>query len=346
MANDKNTPFAQIVSILMKKKFVILLLCALMLIFAGGVYALQSMRYETTKDAFVEGHLMQIASNVAGRVVNLYVNDNQVVKQNQILAEIDSDDYKTMLKQAETRLSDAKAKLGALETQAAENSSKAASSAQNLSAIASKLEMAEKDYTKSAEMYKEGIISKQEYDNRLENLTAVQSDKKEAEVNNKAINTALEASKANVKIQEAEIKRFEREVELAKSAFSDTKILAPEDGMISERMIKKGEQVKVAQPVFSLIPQRVWVVANFKENQAAKMKKGQLVLIKIDKFPYKKFKGHVDRIQVSGGAEPENNNENSVKIVQKVPVKIMFDEDVSDYNIAPGTAVEALVRLK
>ncbi len=334
-----------------KKRVIIPLICAVILIFIGIFMAINSTFYQSTDDAFVEGHIISIAPKVAGQVINLYVDDNQEVKQNQILVEIDPTDYQVKLNQSEARLAEAKAKLGVIEKRVDENSSKVDFTIQELNSATSKLDFAEKDYIRYAEMYKEGIVSKQEYDKSLNTLTVAQANKKAADENNKAVKASLEANKAQVKSQEAEIKRLEAEVEQAKINLSYTKIYAPEDGMVSARTVEKGNYVQIAQPMLSIVPQRVWVVANFKEIQLTNMKKGQPVWIKVDTYPHKKFKGHVDSIQRATGAKsslfpPENAVGSYVKIVQRVPVKILFDEDISEYNIVPGMSVVPKVKIK
>lgn len=334
-----------------KKRVLIPAISAGVLILIGIFMAINSMFYQSTDDAFVEGHIISISPRVAGQVINLYVDDNQEVKENQILVEIDPTDYQVKLDQEEAKLAEAKARLGVIERQVDENSSKVDFSVQELNSTASKLDFAEKDYTRYAEMYKEGIVSKQEYDKSLNMLTVAQADKKAADESHKAAKAALEANKAKVKSQDAEIKKLESQVEQAKINLSYTKIYAPEDGMISARTVEKGNYVQIAQPMMSIVPQRVWVVANFKEIQLTNMQKGQKAWIKVDTYPNKRFKGHVDSIQRATGAKsslfpPENAVGSYVKIVQRIPVKIMFDEDLSGYNIVPGMSVVPKVRVK
>ena len=334
-----------------KKRVIIPTICAIILVFIGIFMAINATFYQSTDDAFVEGHIISIAPKVAGQVINLYVDDNQEVKQGEILVEIDPTDYKVKLDQSEAKLAEAKAKLGVIERQVDENSSKVDFTVQELNSASSKLDFAEKDYRRYADMYKEGIVSKQEYDKSLTMLTVAQANEKAANENNKAVKAALEANKAQVKSQEAEIKRLEAEVDQAKINLSYTKIYAPEDGMVSARSVEKGNYVQIAQPMMSIVPQKVWVVANFKEIQLTNMKKGQPAWIKVDTYPHKKFKGHVDSIQRATGAKsslfpPENAVGSYVKIVQRVPVKILFDEDISNYNIVPGMSVVPRVKIK
>ena len=144
---------------------------------------------------------------------------------------------------------------------------------------------------------------------------------------------------------------MEAEVEQAKLNLSYTKIYAPQTGMISARSVETGNYVQTGQPLMEIIPEQVWVVANFKEIQLTNMKKGQPVSIKIDTYPNKRFKGHVDSIQRATGAKsslfpPENAVGSYVKIVQRVPVKIVFDENIQDYNIVPGMSAVPKVKIK
>ena len=334
-----------------KKRVIVPIISAVVLILIGIYLAVHATFFQSTDDAFVEGHIIQVAPKVAGQIINLYVDDNQEVKENQIIAEIDPKDYQVKLDQAEAKLAEAKAKLGVTEKQVDENSSNVNQTQEELNSAKSKLDFAEKDYQRYAAMYKEGIVSKQEYDNSLNQLTVAQANNKAADEKSKAMKAALESSKARIKSVEAEIQRLEAEVEEASTNLSYTKIYAPEDGTVSSRSVEKGNYVQIGQPLLSIVPKRVWVVANFKEIQLTNMKPGQRVWLKVDTYPHKRFKGSVQSIQRATGAKaslfpPENAVGSYVKIVQRVPVKIIFEEDLSEYNIVPGMSVVPKVQIK
>ena len=215
----------------------------------------------------------------------------------------------------------------------------------------SKLDFATKDHKRYTDMYKSGIVSKQDYDNSSTHYTVAQANHKAAAEKTKAMKSALEGHQAKAEAVEAEIKRLEAEVEQAKLNLSYTKIYAPQSGMVSARSVEMGNYVQTGQPLMEIVPEQIWIVANFKEIQLTHMKKGQSVSIKIDTYPGKKFKGHIDSIQRSTGAKsslfpPENAVGSYVKIVQRVPVKIVFDEDIKDYNIVPGMSVVPKVKVK
>jgi membrane fusion protein (multidrug efflux system) len=334
-----------------KKRIIVPSITAGILVLLGILGAIHTTFYQSTDDAFVEGRLISVAPRVAGPVVNLLVDDNDEVQAGQLLVEIDPADYEVKLSQAEAKLEEAKARLNISERQVEEGSSNVQQSFEDVTSTKSKLDFATKDHKRYSDMYKEGIVSKQDYDNSSTHYTVAQANHKSAEEKSKAMKSALESNKAKTQAVQAEIKKLEAEVEQAKLDLSYTKIYAPQAGMVSARSVEKGNYLQIGQPLMQIVPKRVWVVANFKENQMTNMKKGQTVSIKIDTYPSKRFKGHVDSIQRATGAKsslfpPENAVGSYVKIVQRVPVKIVFDEDISEYNIVPGMSVVPKVKVK
>ena len=215
----------------------------------------------------------------------------------------------------------------------------------------SKLDFAQKDFARYKDLYKDGIVSKQAYERSKTALEVAEAEFNAAQENSMASMHALDSNRAKTQADEALIKRLEAEVEQAKLNLQYTKIYAPQSGKIAARSVEKGNYVNIGQPLMNIVPEQVWVVANFKEIQLTHMKEGQSVRIKVDTYPGKRFKGHVESIQRATGAKsslfpPENAVGSYVKIVQRVPVKILFDEDISGYNIVPGMSVVPKVRIK
>lgn len=292
-----------------KKRVIVPAITALVLLIFGLIVSINSIYYKSTDDAFVEGHIVSIAPRVAGPVIKLHIDDNMEVKRGDLLLEIDPIDYEVSLKQKESKLEEARAALKKAQSQAQKDSA---------------------DYQRYSAMLEKGISSKQDFDNSQNNF-----------------NTA----KSSIEEITAMIKRLEAEVEQAKLDLSYTKIYAMEDGRITHRTVEQGNYVQVAQPMFAIVPDKVWVVANFKETQVANMKKGQPVKIKIDAYGHKKFNGIVDSLQMASGAKaslfpPENAVGSYVKIVQRIPVKILFTEDVTEYNVIPGMSVVPTVKVR
>lgn len=306
-----------------KKRVIVPAITASVLLILGLLISINSIFYKSTDDAFVEGHIVTVAPRVSGPVIKLYVEDNQEVKKGDLLLEIDPEDYKVKLKQTKSKLDEARAALK--------------SAGNEVTKTYSELDFAKSDYTRYSQMYSKGISSKQEYDSSKNKLTAAKSNS--------------DASKAKYNELSAAIKRLEAEVEQAKLDLSYTKIYAAQDGKITHRTVEEGNYVQTAQPLFAIAQDDVWIVANFKETQIANMKKGQKVTIKIDAYGNKKFSGVVDSLQMASGAKaslfpPENAVGSYVKIVQRIPVKILFTDDITGYNIIPGMSVVPTVKVK
>ena len=159
-------------------------------------------------------------------------------------------------------------------------------------------------------------------------------------------------SRSQVDTSAAVIAQAEAEVRQAKLNHSYTRIYAPESGRVTRKSVEPGDYVQVGQTLFSIVPDNVWVVANFKETQLRYMRPGQPATIEVDAYPDQVFKGHVDSIQAGSGAAfsllpPENATGNYVKIVQRVPVKIVFDQAPDpNHPLGPGMSVEPEVKVR
>ena len=159
-------------------------------------------------------------------------------------------------------------------------------------------------------------------------------------------------SQAQAETAGATTEQLRSQVAQAELELSYTKIYAPETGRVTRKSVEEGALVQIGQPLLAIVPGDVWVTANFKENQIGRMTPGQSVEISVDAYPDKTFKGHVDSIQAGTGARfslipPENATGNYVKVVQRVPVKIVFDEPPDPkHMLAPGMSVVPEVAVK
>lgn len=168
----------------------------------------------------------------------------------------------------------------------------------------------------------------------------------------KAAPSQVAYSRSQVDTARAEIAQAEAAVRQAQLDLSYTRIVAPEAGRITRKSVEPGAYVQVGQPLLSIVPDRLWVVANFKETQLRVMRAGQPVAITVDAYPERTFRGHVDSIQAGSGAAfsllpPENATGNYVKVVQRVPVKILFDDPPDPhYVLGPGMSVVPTVTVR
>jgi membrane fusion protein, multidrug efflux system len=334
------------------------------LLFFGLGYLVTAFTHESTDDAFIEGHVVSIAPRISGQVSAVHVLDNQMVRSNELLVEIDPADYSTTAVQkqssADAQEANYKVVLAALDlmtvkvatAEATADQSKAdADAAQATDA------RAQADFQRSQELRKQNTISQQEFDAAQAAVSEADANlaaaKQKAVADASRINEAraqLEATKPAVAMALALYRQAQTAVQSAQLDLSYTKIFAPSDGRVTRKSVEPGDYVQTGQTLFSIVPNDVWVVANFKETQLKHMQTNQPVRVEIDALG-RSLRGHVDSIQAGSGARfsllpPENATGNYVKVVQRVPVKILFDELLpADHTIGPGLSVAPSVQV-
>lgn len=338
-----------------KKKIAFAVLGTLVLI--GAVSIFFYLRYKsthiTTDDAFIEGHIHTIASKVSGTVKGIYVDDNQPVKKGEILLEIDPVDYEVRVKEASSVLNKERAKLVEIDARieaskrqlfeltAAMNAAKA-----NLELQEANLKLAEIDFKRAVKLYEKEAIPKERYDNTKTGYEVAGSRVKAAAEQLKQAEMAVETQKALIKQVEASrpsqlsvIKEKEAILKAAELNYGYTKLQAPSDGYVTKKSVEIGNQIQAGQPLMAVVPLNdIWIVGNYKETQLEKVRSGQKVKVKVDTYPGKVFRGKVDSIMAGSGAvfslfPPENATGTYVKVVQRIPVKILLEADTDPKHI-------------
>ncbi len=310
---------------------ILIAVTVLILVICASLYIYKILGFVSTDDAYVETTTVQVSPKVSGQLVEVFVEDNQNVKKGDLIAVIEDNDYKIKLAQATARYNEA------LQNQ---KNAKA-----NYSAVETQINVARADFERYKHSYEAGAVSKQEFD-----IAKARYDEAKANLTNTKEALITKEGKSVADAQLAELKALKEQAELY---LSYTKIYAPQDGTIAGKKASVGTMVQPGTPLLTIVPNNVWIVANYKENQLEKMKVGQKVDIKIDAYPHEKFIGVVDSIQRASGAKssmfpPENAVGSFVKIVQRIPVKIVF-KDVSDeqmQRIVPGMSVVPKVNVR
>ena len=303
----------------------------IVLIAVVSYFVIDALKYQSTDDAYIETTTVSVAPKVSGEVVEVLVTDNQYVNAGDVVARIDDVDYKIKLEQAKANYE---------RTLLNQNNAKA-----NFNARQTDIEVAKADLARYKSLYEKGAVSKQALDN-------VQAKYDAAVAGHTTAEQAL-FSKNDNRVADADLKAVKAAKDWAEQQLKYTEIIAPQAGYVTNRRVEKGMYANVGSPLFVIVPDKVWVIANFKENQLTNMKEGQPVDIKIDTYPNKVFKGKIDTIQRSSGAKsslfpPENAVGSFVKIVQRIPVKIIFTEDYdkTKYTVVPGMSVVPKVKVK
>ena len=312
------------------KKVIIIAFTAVTCIILSAVYY-ESTKYQSTDDAYIESDLIKIAPRVSGQIEEVYIKDNEKIKEGDLIAKIDDTDYKVKLAQAQALY------------EKALYSQKVAKA--KLNAINSEISVAKKDLERYTSLYKAGAVSKQKLDTAQAKYDSVKA---------KLLSAQEDIlSSTNDKVADANLRALKAQKEQAELYLKYTNIISPNTGTVTNKNVEKGQYVQIGQPLFTLVTDDLWVEANFKENQVGLMKVGQEVEIKIDAYPKKKFKGKIESIQKASGAKsslfpPENAVGSFVKIVQRIPVKIVSTEEINseEYNIAAGMSVVPKVKVK
>lgn len=329
------------------------------LLFFGLWVLVNALTHESTDDAFIAGHIISLAPRVAGQVASVLVNDNQMVRSNELLLTLDPTDYAMTHSQkesaAEAQTANYRTLLAALEVMQAKvvtANATARESAADADAAAATATRAQADFVRARDLRKQNTISSQEFDVAQaaadEAEANLVSAKQKADADTSKVEEAkaqLGAAKSAVSMALAQANSAQKSADSAKLDLSYTKIYAPAAGRVTRKSVEAGDYVQVGQQLLFIVPEEVWVVANFKESQLQDMAPGQPAMVAIDALDGQTFRAHVDSIQAGSGAQysllpPENATGNFVKVVQRVPVKIVFDEPLPPGKvIGPGLSV-------
>jgi membrane fusion protein, multidrug efflux system len=318
---------------------------------------------ESTDDAFVDANIVFIAPRVSGNVIALHVNDNQLVNQGDPLFEIDPSEYQEAVNQDEQTVTVDKAKAESLQAsfeqsvahvqtvKAISESTKASTEQARANA-----EQLSDDLARNKALATTGVISAQEYDDSskstlgaIANLNSKAAQQDSAAAYEAEAAKQVQSAKAQWDSAKATIGEAQAALTQAQLQLSYTKVFAPVTARVTERSLNNGNYVQTGQQVMALVPTSVWITANFKETQLRHMRPGQPAEIRVDAYPSHVLRGHVNSIQAGSGARfsllpPENATGNFVKIVQRVPVKIVLDQPVDGSHVlGPGMSVEPTV---
>jgi membrane fusion protein (multidrug efflux system) len=308
--------------------------------------------YETTDDAFIDSYVTFVSPRVSGPVVKLLVSDNQHVAAGDILVEIDPHDYQVVVDQAKADLASAQSRVQQADALVAVDQAKAEQQNAAIPAALAITARAEADRVRF-ESVQSRAVSGSQVDLAKSQAKSASAEVEVARAQAKAALAQVELDRAAVQTARDQVRQAETRLEQAQLQLSYTTIVAPRTGRVARRTVQQGAYLQTGQALLALVPDDIWVVANFKETQLERMRPGQPVEIHVDAYPHHEFHGKVDSLQAGSGAvfsllPPENAVGNYVKVVQRVPVKIIFDElvDLSQFNLAPGLSVEPKVRVQ
>lgn len=326
--------------------------------YAAYTYWVANRGYESTDDAYVDGNAVIIAPRISGAIVSLDITDNQFVHKGDPIVHIDPRQYLIDQESAKATYATAQGQLAGFRFAAdvARKNFPAAlevAKAQLASARAT-LAKAEADYKRQQALPRQAT-TQQDIDAATANWHQAEAQVQQAQ----AQVTQAEPVQQRIGQAEASVTEFSGQVGQAKSKvdqadlnLSFTVVRAPQDGWVTKRNVEVGNYVTPGQQIMSLVSPNIWITANFKETQLTHMRPGQKVTIGVDAYPGLELEGHVDSIQRGTGAKftafpPENATGNFVKIVQRVPVKIVIDKGLdADHALPLGLSVDPRVKVQ
>ncbi len=315
-------------------------------------WLLERQKYESTDDAYLKANMLLLSPKVSGYVTQLLINDNQVVKKGDLLIAIESRDYQAKVLQAEAVIEEAEAYKKRLQAMKGTQQAHLGAAQANIAAAQAKLDPFAKDVQRMTALTQRGSAPAQMLD-----AIKAQSKQAAAELQGQQATFAAQQkqlSTFDVEMTEVEarLKNAQATLALAKMDLEYTQVRAPIDGIIGNRGVQLGQLVRPGLTLAHLVENKnIWIEANFKESQLDKMRVGQPVEIKVDAFPELKLSGTVQSISPASGSEfsilpPENATGNFTKIVQRVPVKIVFDKGADVSLLKAGFSAEVKVKVQ
>jgi membrane fusion protein (multidrug efflux system) len=335
------------------KKLLLGLGAALLAAIAGGFgyeWFTVGRFVESTNDAYVGGDVTAIAPHVAGFVSEIAVGDNEYVKQGQLLMRLDDRDFAAADAHAEAVVGEKRAALADLEAKYTLQQSTIRQANAALSARVAEAAFARDDDARYQGLMRAVATSRQAVERAFAADQEAQSDVAGARANVAAANQQVSVLEADIAQARADVAQAEADLKTARLNLTYTEIRAPVDGYLGNRAVHIGAYVSVGTYLASVIPAHgLWVDANFKEDQLAHIRPGQNVTISADVLPNQKFSGHVASLAPGTGAvfsviPPENATGNFTKIVQRVPVRIVLDQERATLGgLRPGLSIVAKV---
>ncbi len=336
--SDKKTEKKGGIGALRKRRALLLALIVGGIIVAIAVvlWWLNARKYESTDDAFIDARTVQISAQLAAAIVDVPVTDNQLVEAGAELVRLDDRDYVAQRDEAQASVNNYTAQIAAQKAKI-EQAQKQVVQAQ------ATLTFAQQQADRYQTLAKQGSGT-------LEQAQQYASNRQQSEAALAAAEANAAATEKQEPVLEAQLKDAQARLADAETNLSRTVITAPVSGRVTHLTAAKGAYAAVGQALMMFVPREIWVTANFKETQLDLMRPGQPVEISIDAYPDRTFKGHIDSIQAGSGTAfsllpAENATGNYVKIVQRVPVKIVFDKP-PDVELGPGMSVVPTVKVR
>jgi len=332
------------------RRKVIVLTVLLLLALGGAIFGIRTylfyQHHATTEDAQIDGNIDPVLSRVSGYVQDVRVKENQHVNAGDVLVVIDPSDLQAKMDQEQAALINAQAAVSVAQAAVASaratlagTRAKISGNQADVTAARTRQEQTAADLARYKELYAKEEVSQQQYDAARAAADAARAAAEAARATTESSRATAEAAAAQVEAAErqiaaaqAQVAQHQATLEAARLQLSYATIKAPAAGIVSKKNVEVGQLVQVGQPLFAIVQGRdAWVTANFKETQLSRMRPGEKAEIEIDAYPGAAFRGRIESLAAATGAKfsllpPDNATGNFTKVVQRVPVKIVFTD--------------------
>ena len=334
--------------------WIVVAVIAVVLIVGGVLYWLHKRQYVSTDDAFVDTHIVRIAAEVQGRLTAVAAIDNRHVAAGALLATIEPQGPQASLAQARAQALQADAQIQQSEAQVVSARAQRAQAVEQARDPEAQSVKAQADLARYLALQRldPAAVAATQLDQARQQARSAAA---QAAAARRQIDTAdaqIAVARKQVKAGIAQREGAQAQIAQAQVTFGYLAIRAPVSGQVVNRSVNTGSYVSQGTQLMAIVPDQIWVTANFKETQLTEMRLGQHVDMSIDAYPGIDFEGHVDSIQRGAGQAfallpPQNATGNYVKVVQRVPVRILFDRpDPHAYAIGPGMSVVPTVKVR
>jgi membrane fusion protein, multidrug efflux system len=318
---------------------------------AGGYAYLDYARhFESTDDAFIAARQFPLAPKVSGYLTSVPVTDNQQVKADDVIARIDERDYRVALAQAKAQVEAAQASIENIDAQLDVQQAQIAANQAQVDQAQAALVFAQQQAARYQHLEQTGYGTVQNSEQYTSQLHQQQAALASAQATLKLAQRQVEALKAQRNSAIASLAQAKAQRDQAELNLSYTTVTAAQPGRVVNLSAAAGQFAQPGTNLTMFVPDQIWVTANFKENQLDHMRPGDPVTLSIDAYPERRIHGHVESVQPGSGTAfsllpAQNATGNYVKIVQRVPVKIVMDDPPTDVALGPGMSVVPTVRI-
>ena len=341
-----------------KKPLIILAVVVILLAIVAFIWWFATRNEVTTDDAYTDGNAITMAPKVSGYVVQLAVNDNVYVHKGDLLVVIDKRDYQAQVDQAQAQVGLARAQLNAalvqLDIARVQYPAQYRQAKAQTSSAEANFRQAEAAYVRQHAV-DQRATSQQNIDTADAQRQSASASVEQARAQQQTASLVpqqIRQTEATVEERRQQVQQAEAQLEQAQLNLSYCEVRSPSDGWITRRNVQLGTFLQAGVSLFAIVTPQVWVTANFKESQLERMRPGDKVKVEVDAYPELDLRGHIDSVQLGSGSRfsafpAENATGNFVKIVQRVPVKIIIDDGLPrDQPLGLGLSVTPKVYLK